>query len=383
MALLNLGPTPRPRLGVKDEAPVSAGESGESGLAAQLGGEVAAILSRALERVTTLTSTGRIDRAGLRALRAEIEHARHIGMMGQKVSHVASGRVRLAAERLDLPALLRQSLLQHGPEMESRGLEVRQVLRPAEVMGDVTLTYSLMQTLLDWCFEHACGRIDLTIDHLPWPAHARLTCTFAYRPADEVQSESMPQETPTLATVSWRLLAQTAKVMGLPVTRDENAGRTVVSIGFPNTVADAVVGMSPIEVRGGEPPPVSSAQSLSGKHVLVMSARRELRNLVREALKPTGLMLDFVTSVDEARDVCGTRMPHAIIHEAALGGEIFERLRRHVLDEAPSLSFIQITEDAKAFEVRRIGDREVASIGRAAIMDSLPSALVFEFGRAH
>jgi hypothetical protein len=267
--------------------------------------------------------------------------------------------------------------------MESRGLEVRQVLRPAEVMGDVSLTYSLMQTLLDWCFEHACGRIDLTIDHLPWPAHARLTCTFAYRPADEVQNESMPLETPPLATVSWRLLIQTAKVMGLPVTRDENAGRTVVSIGFPNTVADAVAGVSPIEVLAGEPPTVGSAQSLSGKHVLVMSARRELRNLVREALKQTGLMLDFVTSVDEARDVCGARRPHAIIHEAALGGENFERLRRHVLGESPSLSFIQITEDAKAFEVRRMGDREVASIGRTAIMDSLPSALVFELGRAH
>jgi hypothetical protein len=92
-------------------------------------------------------------------------------------------------------------------------------------------------------------------------------------------------------------------------------------------------------------------------------------------------MLDFVTSVDEAREFCSGGMPHIIIHEAALGGENFERLRREALKQAPALSFIQINEDAKAFEVRRIGDREIASIGRAAIMASLPSALTFELGR--
>lgn len=381
MTLLNFAAARRPHLSVKDGGSMGAEESGETALVAQLGSEVAATLSKALERVTALTHTGRIDRAGLRALRAEIEHARHIGMMGQKVCHVASGRVTQTVERLDLPALLRQSLLQRGPEMETRGIEVRQVLRPAEVMGDVTLTFSLLQTLLDWCFEHARGRIDLTIDHQPWPAHARLTCAYAYMPADEVHGEAMPHEIPNLTTVSWRLLAQTAQVMGLPVTRDENGGRTVVILGFPNTVVEAIEGVSSLELHGHTQPAANQVQPLAGRHVLVVSARRELRNLVREALKPVGLMLDFVTSVDEASEFCSGGMPHAILHEAALGGENFERLRRHVLNAAPGLSFIQITEDAKAFEVRRIGDREIASIGRTAIMESLPSALQFELGR--
>lgn len=381
MGSLNLAAGPKSNRRISSAGQMGAEESDETTLVAQLGSEVAATLSKALERVTALAETGRIDRAGLRALRAEIEHARQIGMMGQQVSHVASGRVRQAAERLDLAALLRQSLQQRGPEMEARGIEVRQILRPAEVMGDATLTFSLLQTLLDWCFEHACGRIDMTIDHQPWPAQARLSCAYAYRPADEVQSEAMPLETPSLATISWRLLLQTARVMGLPVTRDENGGRTQVTVGFPRTVVDAIEGVTAIELHGDEKPASSSTQPLAGSHVLVMSARREVRNLVREALRPMGLMLDFVTSVDEAREFCSGGLPHAIIHEAALGGESFERLRRNALDEAPELSFIQITEDAKAFEVRRIGDREVASVGRAAIMESLPAALLFELGR--
>ena len=45
-------------------------------LVSQLGSEVAAHLSKALERVTTLAATGKIDRAGLRALRDEIAEYR-------------------------------------------------------------------------------------------------------------------------------------------------------------------------------------------------------------------------------------------------------------------------------------------------------------------
>lgn len=49
----------------------------------QIGTEVGLPLSAALERVTTLATTGKIDRAGLRMLREEIERARRAGMIGQ------------------------------------------------------------------------------------------------------------------------------------------------------------------------------------------------------------------------------------------------------------------------------------------------------------
>ena len=60
-------------------------------LVAQLGSEVAAVLSTALERVTTLATTGKIDRASLRALREEVDHARRAAIMGQQVSRLAAG----------------------------------------------------------------------------------------------------------------------------------------------------------------------------------------------------------------------------------------------------------------------------------------------------
>jgi hypothetical protein len=48
----------------------------------QIGSEVCLPLSSALERVTLLATTGKIDRAGLRALREEIERARRTGPDG-------------------------------------------------------------------------------------------------------------------------------------------------------------------------------------------------------------------------------------------------------------------------------------------------------------
>jgi hypothetical protein len=56
---------------------------------AQIGSEVGLPLSSALERVTTLATTGKIDRAGLRALRDEIERARRASMMGQQIARFA------------------------------------------------------------------------------------------------------------------------------------------------------------------------------------------------------------------------------------------------------------------------------------------------------
>ena len=61
----------------------------------------------------------------------KIELARRIGMMGQQVSRFASGRVRLTQERLDLTGMLRAAMQQRSREIEARGIEVRQQLRPA------------------------------------------------------------------------------------------------------------------------------------------------------------------------------------------------------------------------------------------------------------
>ena len=358
-------------------------------LIAQLGSEVASTLSSALERVAALAATGRIDRDSLRALRDEIDLARRAGIMGQQVVRLGNGRVQLARERLDLTALLREALLQRSREIDARGIEVRQVFAAAEVMSDATLLFSLLQTLLDWTFEHAVSRIDLKLDIKSWPSHARLATAFAHRQPDAVDSSSAstgPEGEARLNTMSWRLLQQTALVLGLVVQRKDTPGTTELVFEFPETLAARLPGLDSMEAAA-DPAVASSvahahnSQPLAGRHVIVLAARREVRNVVREALRPMGLMVDFVASVDEAREFCADGLPHAMIYEASLAGERFERLRTEMLAEVATLPFIRIAEQGKAFEVLNLGGRQFASVGRDAIIEALPAALMFELSR--
>jgi len=353
-------------------------------LVAQLGSEVANYLSAALERVTTLTATGKIDRAGLRALREEIDRARRAGIMGQQVVRLGSGRIQLANERLDLTSLLREAVRQRGREIDARGIEVRQEFSAAEVTSDTTLLFSLLQTTLEWTFEHAVSRIDLSLAIQAWPAHAYLAVAFAFRSPDEVESTSAAPagtEEARLSTMSWRLLQQTARVLGLIVNRKDLPGRTEVKIEFPQTLAPRLTGVGNAE-SVVEETQAHNSQPLAGRHVMVLAARREVRNVVRAALRPMGLMVDFVTSVEEAQQLCADGLPHAVVYEAALAGEHFERLRNEMLAEVPTLVFVRIAEQGKAFEVLNLGGRQFASVGRDAISAALPEALAFELSRA-
>lgn len=355
-------------------------------LIAQLGSEVATALSSALDRVADLTATGRIDRSSLRALHDEIDHARRAGIMGQQLARLAGGQVPLQRERLDLTHLLRQALLQRAREIQARGTEVRQQLGQAEVVSDSTLLFALLQTVLDWSFQHAVSRIDLRLDIKSWPSHARLACVFAYLPPDEVppaHNARADSEETRLSTMTWRLLQQTAQVLALPLQRSDHAGRTQLVIEFPETVTarlGAPQGLEGLEAddMGLQ---VQQDQPLAGQRVLVLAPRREVRNAVREALRPMGLMVDIVSTIDEALQACASGVPQALVYEQGTAGDEFDLLRQGLLKESPQMAFISIADEGKAFEVLNVGGRQWASVGRAAIVESLPAALLFELSR--
>ncbi len=353
-------------------------------LLAQLGCEVARTLSAAIERVNALAATGRIDRASLKALREEVDHARRAGIMGQQVSRFASGRVQVARERLDLTGLLLEALRQRRREFEARGAEVRQFFAQAEVMNDATLTFSLLQSLFDWALEHAVSRIDLKLDIKPWPAQARLTCAFSHRQADSRTAGDtawLESDVSLLETMSWCLLQQIAVALELTIYRHDTANRTTLTLEFPETVVPRIDGLSTSELDDPSQH-AHNSQPLAGRHALVVASRREVRGLVRDALRPMGLMIDFVNSVDEAVEFCRDGLPHAVVYEAALAGERFEKLRADMLTEVPTMAFVQIAEHGKAFEVLNLGSHQFASVGRDALLESLPAAMMFELARS-
>ena len=285
--------------------------------------------------------------------------------------------MRQTPERLNLTQTLRDALSQRGRETASRGIGLRQELKPAEVIIDASMCAALLQAVLDWSFEHARSHIEFRIDVRSWPERARLACRFAHIPPDEVPAQAQ-QDAARLETVPWQLLRRLAQALGLVLQRNDEAGNTELTLEFPRTVGEGLVLLDVDEPSQGAP----NSQPMVGRHVLIIASRRETRNAVRDTLRTMGLMVDYVASVDEARQFCRGGLPHAILFEAALAGENFRKLRNEWCLEVPALAFIEIAEDGRALEVHDIGGQRTSRIGRDVLASALPSALMFELAKA-
>lgn len=349
-------------------------------LVAQIGAEIAGPLTAALERINTLTNTGRIDRLGLRALRDEVEAARQAGMIGQQLTRFASGRLRQSHERLQLADVLGGVLSHRSRETQARGIALKPVLKPAEVLVDASLLFSLLNSTLDWALANAQSQIEFTIDIKPWPAHARLACRFASRPIDELADGAHAAAPHSLDSLTWRLLQQTAWTMGLLVERKDEGHVCTLTLEFPRTAGNDMEGVSTLEIDDGFAPSANS-QPLAGSHVLVIASRREIRVQIRDALRNMSLIIDFVNSVEEAVGFCREGLPHAIIIEAILSGERFAQFREEVTAEVPDFVFIEIIEEGNAFELSSFSGTNVARVGREALANSLQPALMFELSK--
>lgn len=356
-----------------------ADEDSALSLVNQLAAEVASPLTTALERVIALATTGTIDRQGLHALRAELEQARRASMVSQQIARLSNRAVQQTHERLNLAQMMREALTARTSEIEARGIQVRQALKPADVIVDASLLFGLLQALIDWGLEQSRGGIEFRLDMKTWPAHARITCTFAHRLPDESAAPSGSQHLDTLA---WRLVERIARTMQLPMDRSDDGMMVRTTLEFPRTVNEALEGASVIELDHGFAMSTSMS-SLAGSQVLVFSARRDVRTQVKHALAHMGLMLDFATSLEELRDHCADDLPHAIVYESALAGEQFERLRNEWHFKRPDLVFIEITEQGNDFEMSSFDGAAIARVGRDAIVSSLPSALMFELAKGY
>lgn len=354
-------------------------------LIGQIGSDVGQSLSSALERVTVLSTTGKIDRAGLRALREEIEQARRAGMIGQQLARIASGRIRQAPEQVALTQMLRDVLIQRGREAAARDIELRQALRPAEVIADATLLHALLQALVDWSLEHARSAIQFRVDMRAWPQMARLSCQFNHAlslPQDPVDRPDAPPEAPSpLDTMSWRLVQQVAWTLGLAIERTDSAGRASLALDFPHTVHEQIEGVTAVELDP-DYAAATNSKPLAGHHVLMLASRRDLRADLREAVRHMGLVVDFVNTVEEAEEFCRDAIPHAIVYESTLVGERFDRLAQSLRAEMPGFALIQVADEGAGFKLSGEAPGGHALVGRDTVLQSLASALIFELSKA-
>jgi hypothetical protein len=349
------------------------------GLLSQVGRELAEPLTAALERVTTLTTAGRIDQAGLRALRDEVDRARQTGISCQQIARLASGRVRQSQECMHLTNTIQSVLAYRAREMHARGIQLQQSLLPIEIQADASMVFGLLNALVDWLLNCAHGTVDIRLDTRNWPVRGQLTCHFPHHPAD-VAPPTPEALTNRVNTMHWHLLAQTARSLGLLLDRQIDQARVQLRLEFPGTLTPAPLHADASPETHGVGDSVKS-KPLAGCHVLVIAARRDLRQQVRQALTPMGLVLDFVSSVREAADFCREGLPHAIVFEGALRAHPFDQLVSDIRHEVPEFVFVELSKEGRTFDISSLSATGMARVGSEGIASALPPALVYELSR--
>lgn len=356
----------------------------------QLGAEIAGPLSAALEQIQALTTTGQIDRRGLRLLRRSVDEARTAGMLGQQLARLTTGRMRLSRERLHLTQMLRSVLAQRSHETQARGVQVRQSLKAVEVWGDGSLLFALLNALMDWALANTHSSVDLRLDLTPWPIKARLSCRFAHRSLDMLGD---PRDTFTTAptelgldSLAWRLVEQTAITLGVLPLREQEAGITLLTLEFNQVVADDAPlpltsdsTLNRLEAEatrmGGQTRP------LAGCQLLILSPNRELRASAHAAVRQMGLMVDTVNTVAEADQFCREGLPHALIFDASLMNETLMQLIAGIHREAPDFAFIEMFDADHVTQLSTATGDGLARISRRHLAEALPALLMFELSK--
>ena len=371
--------------GAPDDEAVQAVAQSWRDIIRQVGEEVAEPLTGALERVTELIATGRIDRQSLRELRNELERARHAGIVSQQLARIAGGGLRQARERLQLPQMLKDMLALRQRDLQARGLVARPVVAQVDVQADPTLLFALLNAALDWTLTHAEEAIEIRVDRKLWPEVARVRLRFSPRTLPAASQFGSFDDVPLDPLIdqhdlNWHLLERTALAIGVRAERVRENGEIVLTLEFPPEPTSSVEGMSVVELDHGFSASTHS-RPISGSHVLVIAARRAVRVDVRDAIRNMGLVIDLVNSLEEAQAFCRKGAPDAIIVESALRGEHFDDLQADLLAKNPEVAFVEIIEEGDVFEVSGFSATSMAKVGRDAIASGLPSALAYELSK--
>ena len=150
---------------------------------------------------------------------------------------------------------------------------------------------------------------------------------------------------------------------------------------FPKTAGEEMAGLSATEIDDASSQSGNS-KALAGSHVLVVASRREVRVLIRDALRNMSMLVDFVGSVDEAASFCKEGLPHAIIVESIQRGEpLHARSATRSSTRCRTSSSSRSSSRARPSRCRAPTARTMARIGRDVVASSLPAALMFELSR--
>lgn len=262
-------------------------------------------VSLLLRGLDLLMSKGRITPAEYKVLALPAEKLKHCGMHAQQIVRFQSGRVRQSHEKIDLAYLLECVLQERRTELTLMGVTVRRKFKPAEILIDPTLGFSLAKAMLDWSTPFG-NRVDIRLDIDSQTAQARLwmkTHTDREPPQSAVFEDG----------INWLLLRQIASTDGgIDVERSAGVDGVELTAVFRRTIESALTETS---APGADTVPDTETlhRSINGTQALVLSTDADCRLDAANTLKKIGVSVDTATNPSQALEVLRQREIHLVV----------------------------------------------------------------------
>jgi hypothetical protein len=338
-----------------------------------------------LRALDFMVGAGRMRRAEAKALSDALYRMRDTSLRAQQITRLASGRIRLARDRVELAELIRDQLDSRREEFAAANVDVQSALSPVDVLLDPPVAVSLVNNVVDWGLSFS-KQVTLTLETPVWPAPARLLVRVATPP----RTQPAPgQHTGTWGTkergrrlndgLHWMLLRQMAASANLTVNRSGADGAAILTIEFPKTFLSSD-GVSSVELFAEDSP---GATSLLDAWVLVVAGDDKLRAAAVDTLRHAGIAVKGAASLDDARAAIAQGKPNTLVVASDVMGADFTAFKTEVMGQGGNCPVVEITERAPSFHNSGFQGFEVAKVGREQMKKDLAPTVLFELAKAH
>jgi hypothetical protein len=358
---------------LEDETPPQA--LGDYALVGQFGAELAEPINTIHNIVQDFNQSRHMSHAQMVLLVSSVEAAMNVTRQSQQIARLAEGRLRQSHERIRLDELLHQTLSEQASALKARGIDIHRNIKPVEIIIDPGLLSSLVESALTWGCSQG-KRVVVSLGIKNWPEHGILAIKASNPPGSLVPKVSAD-------SLAWQLLVLTAQVMGVTLEREITAnGEAMLLMEFARTVKQ-LEGLTAVEMdASGDSSFHNGTKPMAGMRILLISNDPMVRGEVDEAGRLLGLMVDKVTSVEQAERYVKLGMPHLIIIDERLNDDSFGRLQNDITSTDPNLGFIEIADESNTFEISSWMSDSMTRVSRDVMRAQLPSVLTLELARA-
>jgi hypothetical protein len=163
------------------------------------------------------------------------------------------------------------------------------------------------------------------------------------------------------------------------VQRQDGPTHTLLTLEFLNTVNGTLEGAAAVDLVASAE---GGTQAIAGSQLLVLAARRQTRQRVREALQGQDLLVDYVSTVADAAQFCQDGPPQVLVYESDFAGDALARLLAQLARDTPGLVAVEVLPGGDECSLSTPGVNDSTQLGLDALRPMLLPVLVLELSRS-